>query len=97
MDGEIDAADDQRLLDLLGEEALAADLLQLAVLHPVAGGADDGDLRRRQIGMSRGETLLYFLRLRQRQRAAAGADAQRAGVRHESWFNILETGRPRRS
>jgi hypothetical protein len=30
MDGEIDAALDQRLLDLLGEEALAADLLQLA-------------------------------------------------------------------
>jgi hypothetical protein len=50
MDGEIDAALHQRLLDLLGEEALAADLLQLAVLHPVAGGADDGDLRRRQTG-----------------------------------------------
>ena len=39
MDGAVDAAVEQRLLDLLGEQALAADLQQRAVLHPVAGGA----------------------------------------------------------
>ena len=37
---EVDAAVEQRLVDLLGEQALAADLRQAAVLHRVAGGAD---------------------------------------------------------
>ena len=37
---EVDAAVGQRLVDLLGEQALAADVGQAAVLHRVAGGAD---------------------------------------------------------
>ena len=37
----VDAAVQQRLLDLLGEQALAADLHQAAVLDAVAGGGDD--------------------------------------------------------
>ena len=36
----------QRLLDLAGEQALAADLLQRPVLHPVAGGLDRRRSRR---------------------------------------------------
>ena len=35
---------EQRLLDLLGEQALAADLRQRAILHRVAGGLDDGTI-----------------------------------------------------
>jgi hypothetical protein len=83
MHREIDGALDQRLLDLLGEEALAADLLEPDILNPVAGGADDGDLGGRQIGMRGGKPRLHLLRLGQRQGAAAGADAESAvGVRH---------------
>ena len=40
-------AGEQRLLDLAGEEALAADLAERPVLHPVAGGLDRHDRRRR--------------------------------------------------
>ena len=46
MHGEVDAPVEQRLLDLLGEQALAADLGQRPVLDAVAGGADDDDLDR---------------------------------------------------
>ena len=38
--GEVDPAIEQRLVDLLGEQALAADLGEAAVLHRVACGAD---------------------------------------------------------
>ena len=45
MHGGVDHAVDQRLLDLLDEQALAADLGQRAVADRVAGGADlaEGD------------------------------------------------------
>ena len=41
----IDRAGEQRLLDLLGEQPLAADLRQRPVLDAVAGGLDDDDAR----------------------------------------------------
>ena len=44
---------EQAGLDLLGEQALAADLGQRAVLDPVALGADDDDLDRRIVGKRR--------------------------------------------
>ena len=44
---EVDAAVEQRLVDLLAEQALAADLCQRAVLHRIAGGADDVLLEHR--------------------------------------------------
>ena len=44
MHREVDRAGEQRLLDLLGEQALAADLRQRPVADHVAGGADDLDL-----------------------------------------------------
>ena len=47
MDGAVDAAVQQRLLDLLGEQPLAADLQQPAVLHAVAGGGDRDQRRDR--------------------------------------------------
>ena len=44
MHREVDGAGEQRLLDLLGEQALAAGLRQRPVLDRVAGGADDLEL-----------------------------------------------------
>ena len=78
----------QRLLDLLGEQALAAGLGERAVLDDVAGGLDHRDrdrLRRDAVG--RGEPRAHLVGLPQRQRAAAGADAQKrrgGGLRHET-------------
>lgn len=40
VDGDVDPAGQQGLLDLLGEQGLAADFQQAAILHPVAGGDD---------------------------------------------------------
>ena len=42
VDGEVDAPIDQGLLDFLGEQGLAANVHQAAVLNAVAGG-DDGN------------------------------------------------------
>jgi hypothetical protein len=47
MDGDVDAAVQQRLFDLAGEQALAADVLQRAVEDLVAGDLDHHDLERR--------------------------------------------------
>ena len=46
MHREVDAAVEQRLLDLLGEQALAADLGEQAGLHAVAGRADRHQFER---------------------------------------------------
>ena len=54
MHRKIDAAVDQRLVDLLGEQPFAADLGKPPVLHPIAGRADRDDfhhLGRRELGM----------------------------------------------
>ena len=77
MHREIDRAGEQRLLDLLGEQALAAGLRQRPVLDAVAGGADHLD--RDPLGleaMRRGQRRAHHARLRQRQRAAARAEPQ---------------------
>src|SRR5580704_495454 len=86
MHREIDAPVQERLLDLLGEQALAADLGELARLDAVAGGADrhdfDGALRG-QFGMSGPQPVAHQRGLVERHRAAARTDAERAG-RHEA-------------
>ena len=77
MHSEIDSAGQQRFLDLLDEQALAAGIRQRPVGKRVAGGADcldfdavEGDLTRR------GEADLHRSRLDQRQWRAARPDAQ---------------------
>ena len=87
---EVDAAVGERLVDLLGEQALAADLRQAAILHRVAGGADGMLLEHVQAAQHRaeaGQDREEAAGLDQRQRRAAGADAQRqrAGVRLHQW------------
>ena len=79
MDGDVDALIEQRVLDLAGEQALAADLAQRAVQHAVAGGLDDHDLEG--VGgqvMRGGQPVARFMRLRERQRRAARADPKGA-------------------
>ena len=81
MHRKIDAAVEQRLVDLLGEQPFAADLGERPVLHPVAGRADRDDLDhpgRRELGMRRQQAVAHQLGLAQRHRAAARSDAQRA-------------------
>jgi hypothetical protein len=71
----IDAPIDQRLLDLLGEQPLAADIGKAAVLDAIAAGADDHGfdrLVRDQAGCD--QHAAYEAGLGQRQRAAARAD-----------------------
>ena len=75
MNGEIDGARYQRLLDLLGEEALAAFLAERAIDDPVARRLDDDELAGafgQLVGL--GELGHHLARLRQRQRRAARAD-----------------------
>ena len=82
MHREVDTPGEQRLLDLLGEQALAADLGEQAILHAVAGRADGHDLdrpRRGEVGMGNEQPVAHQSGLAQRHRAAAGADAERAG------------------
>ncbi len=82
MHGEVDTPGEQRLLDLLGEEALAADFGQAAVLHAVARCANGDDLdgpRRVEVGMGNEQPVAHQSGLAQRHRAAAGANAERAG------------------
>src|SRR5579862_6116891 len=90
MDGEIDAAVFQGLLELLGEEALAADLGERPVGHLIAGGADDDGLDRTfsgERGMRAAEAPAQLARLRQRELAAAGPDAQQGGC-HASLIGV---------
>ena len=75
--GEIDLVRQQRLLDLLGEQPLAAGLRERAILDRVAGRADDvqGDPHLVE-SVGGGEACAHLVRLRERQRRAARADAQ---------------------
>ena len=70
--GEVDAAVQQRLVDLLGEQALAAEVGQAAVLHRIAGGADDGGFG----GSVGSQGVDHQAGLDQGERRASGADAQ---------------------
>ena len=77
VDGEIDLFPDQRLVDLLAEQALAAGLGERPVGDAVAGRADghnDHVLGRQR--KRREQAPLDFFSLRQRQRAAARSDAE---------------------
>ena len=70
-------AGEQRFLDLLGEQALAAGFRQRPVLDAVAAGRDDDDLEGFLRQAMRGhQPGARFMRLRQRQRAAACSDFQ---------------------
>ena len=51
--GNIDAAVEQRLVNLFREQALAADVGQRLVQDLVAGGLDDADLQRAVLGQLR--------------------------------------------
>ena len=77
MHGEVDLAGQQRLLDLLGEKALAAGLRQRPVLDAVAGRRDDAHLElvAGRAPCAASSRSLHLARLRQRQRRAARADA----------------------
>ena len=73
MHREVDPARQQRRLDLLAEQALAAELGERPVGDPVAGRADRHDLeraRRGELGMRARERPADQLGLRQRQRAS---------------------------
>ena len=78
VDGQVHAPVQERLLDLLHEEALAADLGQMRRGEPVARGADrhqlDVEARPRAP-----ETRRDLLGLAERQLAAARADADTVG------------------
>ncbi len=76
MHGEVDVAGEQRFLQLLGEQPLAAGLDQRPVGDPVARRLDDDKLallRRKRVRGA--EACGHLARLGQRQRRAARADA----------------------
>src|SRR5262245_55779057 len=80
MHRELDPAGAERLLDLLGEQALAAGLRQRPVADHVAGGADDLELDPfRGKRMRGGQTIAHLFGLGERERAAARADDERRG------------------
>ena len=82
---EIDGAAQQRLLDLLGEQPLAADVGQQPVGDAITGGLDHLDHDRVRLGQCRRESRQALADegcLRQRQRRAARADAERQSQTH---------------
>src|SRR5260370_371233 len=80
MHRQIDGARAERLLDLLGEETLAAGLRQRPVADHVAGGADDLELDAlRGKRMRGGQAIAHLSGLREPERAAACADDERRG------------------
>ncbi len=83
MDRQIDSAFDQRLLDLLGEKALAAGLRQRPVLDGVAAGLDDlhGDVAFAD-AMGPGEQAAHLMGLGEGEGRTAGADAEEGRLRH---------------
>jgi hypothetical protein len=78
---QIDTPGDQCRFYLLGEQALAADFGEQAVLHPVASRVYGDDLdcpRLSEVGMGGCQAVGDESGLAQRHRAAAGTDAERA-------------------
>src|SRR5438132_4554160 len=81
MHRQIDGAGDERLLDLLREQALAAGLGQRPVADHVAAGADDLELDALSGKRVRGgQAITHLSGLRERERAAARADDERRGA-----------------
>ena len=83
MDREVDFAAEQRVLDLLDEEPLAAGLRQRRVLEPVAGCLDRHQLRARSAILDEPRD---GSRLPERELAAARPDPQ---SRHETALGFL--------
>ena len=80
MHREVDGPSDQCRVQLFGEQPLAAGLRQSAILNRIARGADDFNcemILRDSVGFSEQRACLVCLR--QRQRAAARADAKGRG------------------
>ena len=78
---------EQRLLDLLGEQPLAAGLAQRAILDAVARGADRDDLDSLLApAMRGGQRRAHQARLRERERTAARADANRLRHGTSQWY-----------
>src|SRR5581483_4244380 len=75
---EVDAAFGESGLDLLREQALAADLGEGAVLDTVAGGTDRDDLRGKA-RMRGDQAVAHQIGLIKGHRAATGADTERGG------------------
>ncbi len=74
MDGEVDTTAKQRLVDLLGEQALAAEFAQRHVLDGIARGLDHGEIDL-ALGQPIGnQEAAHMVRLPKGERAAAGAD-----------------------
>jgi len=85
MHGEIDAAFQQRRIDLGGEELLALDAAQRHVLDTVAARLDTHqfDLKAR-VGVAQG--LRHLAALYPGEGRATGAEAQQRGSRHVHRF-----------
>ena len=82
--GEVDPAVQQRLVDLLGEQPLAADLRQRPVLHRVAGGADDvllEHVRSRSTGQN-------AQRVENRRVCISASGEPRVPTRSGSWLRM---------
>ena len=79
MHGEIDRAAEQRFVDFLGEQALAAEVAQRLVPDAVARG---GDGLKRDGGVTKAvrsdQQRPHMVRLPQRERASTRADQKRA-------------------
>ncbi len=84
MHGNIDLPRQQRVFNLAGEQALAADLFQRAVQHSVAGGLDHHDFESIGLKTMRGhQPVARLMCLGQRKRRASGADTDGVlGVGH---------------
>ena len=93
VDGEVDLLRDQRALQLLGPERLAADIGKRPVLDPVAAGLDGDDLDRvRCPAMGSDEGMGGHVRLGQRKRGASGAKAQRSVGQIHMRLALMTTG-----
>jgi hypothetical protein len=81
----MNASRDERLLDLLGEQALAADVGERAVLHPVAGGLDHRHLDCTGLGqrlVGGDQPVAHQMGLDEREPRAASADAKQSSSGH---------------
>jgi N6-L-threonylcarbamoyladenine synthase len=74
MNCKVDPTVEQRRVEFLGPQRLAADFGKRAVLHAVAGGDDDDDLDRNVVGH---ECIADHVRLRQRERRSARPEFER--------------------
>ncbi len=76
MHGEVDLGGDERVLDLLCEQAFAAEFCQRLVGNDVAGGLDDDDVEVAGAEvMSRDQPVAKLMGLSEGELAAACADA----------------------